>query len=616
MACARASRRCGIPTKSRERVAAPAIVSSLEPATPSPAPTRAREDSLRALLTGCGIGVILAAGNVYTGLKIGIIDGGGITAALLGFALFAILKSGRRRPYGALENNITQTTASSAAMAGFFAGVCGPIPALALMGQSLPGWAIGVWALALAILGVFAATLLRRKLVVEDALPFPTGNATAEVIEAIHGARQAALRRARLLAGAALLAGLVTWFRDARPAFIPQVTVIGSTLAGIATGALTLGVSWSPLMLSTGALMGMRAAGSMLLGGTISWAVLAPWLTHSGIVQEASFRGWSSWMVWPALGLLVAGSFVPLLLDRGALVRTMRDLVGLVRRRSRVEEPPVDGDGGVVSASGRAPRPLPLVLALVAVMVLVGQAVVGLPPLVTLGAILLALALANVTGRATGETDLAPVGQAGMITQLSFAGKGTAISVAAGWISMGVCTQTSQTLWAFKAGHRLGASPAAQVRAQLLGVLIGAVVVVPVYLVIVRAYGIGTETMPAIAALSWRATAEAVRGGLSSLPPYGPLAGAAGLGLGVLLTLLGRTKRGPFVPLPSAMGMAMLLPASLSATACLGALAMVAFRRLRPGVEESSTMAVAAGGIAGESMMGIAIAILLVVGVL
>ena len=43
----------------------------------------------RALLAGCGIGVMLAAANVYTGLKISIIDGGSITAALLGFTIFA-----------------------------------------------------------------------------------------------------------------------------------------------------------------------------------------------------------------------------------------------------------------------------------------------------------------------------------------------------------------------------------------------------------------------------------------------------------------------------------------------------------------------------------------------
>src|SRR3954451_17420717 len=75
-----------------------------------------RAITARALLTGCAIGVVLAAGNVYTGLKTAFIDGQRITAALLGFTFFATFKGLARRPYTALENNITQTTAASAAI--------------------------------------------------------------------------------------------------------------------------------------------------------------------------------------------------------------------------------------------------------------------------------------------------------------------------------------------------------------------------------------------------------------------------------------------------------------------------------------------------------------------
>jgi hypothetical protein len=51
-------------------------------------------------------------------------------------------------------------------------------------------------------------------------------------------------------------------------------------------------------------------------------------------------------------------------------------------------------------------------------------------------------------------------------------------------------------------------------------------------------------------------------------------------------------------------------------TALLGAIALITFRRLRPGVDESSTMALAAGGLAGESLTGVLIAILIVAGIL
>jgi uncharacterized oligopeptide transporter (OPT) family protein len=575
-------------------------------------PARA-ETSFRALVTGCVIGVLLAAGNVYTGLKISIIDGGSITAALLGFTLFSTFTRLARRPYTALENNITQTTAASAAIMGFVAGVGGPVPAMALIGRSFPGWALALWGMSVGVIGIFAATLLRRKLVIEDALPFPTGNATGELIETMFAARHSALRRARFLLVGALVAIAVTWFRDGSPKLIPATTVFGGAIAGISLGTLTLGMTWSPLLLSTGIMMGLRAAFSMALGATVSWVVLAPWLIRTRIVASATFSACSAWLVWPGLGLLLAGSFLPLLLDWRSVVRAVRDLGALLGRRGRARAPAVSGSGPIVLA----PRVgMPAIIVSVLVIAGVGRGVFGLHPLTALLAVGTALVMAVVSARAAGETDLAPVGAMGTLTQFIFAGSGPIVSILVGAVSMGVSSQTAQTLWAFKAGQRVGASPRAQVTAQILGALLGALVVVPVYLVVIKAYGIGTESLPAPAAISWRATAEAVRGGLAVLPPHGPLAGALGLGAGIVLSILGRARFGRFVPSPAAIGIAMLMPASLSVAALAGALLVFVVRRLRPSVDEASVMSLAAGGIAGESLMGVLIAILVATGVL
>ncbi|HEY5447659.1 MAG TPA: OPT/YSL family transporter, partial [Polyangia bacterium] len=76
---------------------------------PDAAPAHGREATVRALVTGAVIGLVLAAANVYTVIKVGIIDGGAITAALLAFGVFAVLGRSARTPFGALESNITQT---------------------------------------------------------------------------------------------------------------------------------------------------------------------------------------------------------------------------------------------------------------------------------------------------------------------------------------------------------------------------------------------------------------------------------------------------------------------------------------------------------------------------
>ncbi|HZL19260.1 MAG TPA: OPT family oligopeptide transporter [Polyangia bacterium] len=577
--------------------------------SPSPLPAPA-EATVRALVTGCLIGAVLAAGNVYTGLKISMIDGGSITAALLGFTLFSTFKRLGRRPYTALENNITQTTAASAAIMGYVAGVGGPVPALALFGRSFPGWALALWGLSIGMIGIFAATLLRRQLIVEEALPFPTGNATGELIETMFAGRLSALRRARFLLVGVLVAAAVTWFRDGKPHLIPATTAFGGVVAGVSLSSLTVAMNWSPLLISTGVMMGIRGAVSMALGATVSWVLLAPWLVHSGMVESASFSACSGWLVWPGLGLLMAGSFLPLLLDWRSVVRALRDLGALAGRRGAAA-------ASDSASGGLAPRVgLPSIAIGIVVIVVIGRGLFGLHPLAALCAIVAALALAVVSARATGETDLAPVGMVGTLTQLIFAGYGPTVSILTGSVSMGVSTQTAQTLWAFKAGQRLGASPRAQVKAQILGSVLGALVVVPVYLVIVKAYGIGTESLPAPSAISWRATAEAVRGGFSAMPRHAPLAGALGLGLGIVLSIAARMRWGRFAPSPAAMGIAMLMPASLSVAALVGALLVLGIRRLRPSLDEASVMSLAAGGIAGESLMGVVIAILMVCGVL
>jgi len=147
------------------------------------------------------------------------------------------------------------------------------------------------------------------------------------VIETMYATRAAAMRRAWLLLTAALVAVAVTWFRQGTPKIIPETTPFPGAIAGIAIASLTLGMNWSPLVAGIGAMIGPRAGISVLLGGAISWAVLAPPLLKAGIVSEASYGPLSSWLVWPALGLLAAGSFVPILLDPGALRRAFLILI-------------------------------------------------------------------------------------------------------------------------------------------------------------------------------------------------------------------------------------------------------------------------------------------------
>ena len=574
---------------------------------PEPHPHGApRELTLRAILMGCAIGILLAAGNVYTSIKTGYIDGGSISAAVLGFSFFAIFRRRGSAPYSIAENNITQTTAASAAVMAFALGAGGPLSALTMMGQTYPGWLLLLWTTALGLLGILLAVALRNKLIVVEELPFPTGTATAEVIETIHAARDSALHRARLLSLAGIASMYVAWFRDGPSGIIPQAWTPAITIGGLAAANMGMGVSWSPLLASTGVLMGLRGAASMLLGAAITWLVIAPRLFHAGLVTSPEYTAFVSWLVWPSVGLMLPSAFLPLILDWRTAWRSMRDLSSMVRARG----------AGAQRVRPLVPLQKPIFVLCLVVLVLVVHATFGVHPLLTLLALVISVVTGGVCARAAGETDFAPVGQLGTAMQLGFGAHSATNAIVAGSISMGTSTQVSQTLWAFKAGKRLNASPRAQVIAQIIGALVGALVVVPVYFVVIHAYRLGSEAMPATTAISWKATAEAVQGGLASLPKSGPPAAAIGIAVGTILTLLGRSRFARFVPSPTAIAMAFLSPASLTVTVFLGAVAAALFQRRWPKTAEESLTSAAAGGVAGESIMGVLIAALIAFGII
>jgi putative OPT family oligopeptide transporter len=544
------------------------------------------ELTLRALIAGGLLGALLAAANVYTGLKTASIDGGSITASVLAVAIFR----GARRRFGPLENNLTQTIASSAAVMAMTVGVLGPIPALALTGFVASPWLLIAWGLALGALGVLVAVVLRPQLISADGLPFPTGLATAEVIEAIAAGAGSALRRAWALLAAALFAGVFGWLRDG-PGWIPQAFLVPGAILGVPLASLSIGVSYSPLLLSTGLLIGARAAGAMLLGSLLAWLLMAPLLVSHGVVADADQA--RDWLVWPGAALMLSSSLTSLALEWRAIQRGLLDFKN-------------------VRTAGRSF----LVLVCVVALVVVARMVFQLDALTTLLGLALAVILSVVCARSAGETDVAPVGAMGGVAQLVFGGNGTVASLSAGSLVAGTAGQTAQTLWAFKSGDKLRASVRAQVLGAFAGVAIGALVVVPTYAVLERVYGIGTDKMPAPGVMSWKATAEAVQGGLSALPPYAPMAALIALFLGVASTLLAHTRLARFVISPVALGIGFLTPAAMGATVFLGGLLLIALQRRWPAWTEEHVSSIAGGAIAGESLFAVVLAALIASGVL
>lgn len=577
-------------------VVPPAVGAPVE-SPPVPVP---RELTARALAVGCAIGVLLAIINVYMGLKTSWWESGCIIASVLGFGALGPLTRRSRSPYSALENNLTQTTASSVGSVPAAAGLLGAIPALTLLGQSVSGWAVVAWGLVLGALGVLCAYLLRRRLIVEEGLPFPTGAATAELIGTLHSTEEKRAGRAWGLGGVTLASMALTWVRDAL-GWIPGMSALPGMLAGVPAATFTLGIAWSPLLLGIGAMAGSHMGLSMLAGGVTAWGVLAPGLVRAGVV-EGGYEALSGWLTWPGVGLMLGAAAVSLVGQARDFAGALRDVRGL------------GGEGAERWVVGVG------LLAVLAVLGL-GAGVFGL----SVGHLVLVLALllplCAVCGRAAGQTDISPASFMGQFTQVASGallpgGAGAGPNIAAGSVTSGAAAHAGVSLWALKAGHLLGASPRRQLIAQLVGVGVGAAVSVPVYLLLARAYTLGSEALPAPAARQFRMLAELSVGGFSALPPHAGLAAAVGFAVGVVLSLAGRGRLGRVLPSPVALSIGFLVPAAYAVTLCAGALLVVGARRFWPEASERHAPALGAGAIAGESLMGVLVAALLALGLM
>ncbi len=557
----------------------------------------------RALVGGCVIGSLLAVSNVYMGLKTGWWESGSISAAVLGFTgLSALGRRGGNAPI-AQESNLTQTAASAVGAMPAAAGLLGSLPALALMGISVPAWGVVAWGAALGVLGVLAAYLLRRRLIIDEGLPFPTGVATAEVITAMHKTgRVEKPGRARGLVGSGLVSMALTWMRDVTQ-WVPAVTPVPGKLAGLPVSTFSWGFGWNPMLLAIGVMVGLPMGLSMLLGAVLAWGVIAPALVEAGVVaSHGGYEQFSEWLTWPGVGLMVGAAVVSLGAQARSLLAAVTDLRAL---------------GGV--SEGTARWALGTGLVACALVVGLGQGVFGLPMLHTLLALALLLPLCAVCGRGAGQTDISPVSQMGQITQVAsgtlFPGP-RALNVAVGSVTAGAVAQTGVSLWSLKTGHLLGTTPSRQLLAQLLGVLVGAVVGVPAYVLLLKAYGVGGEALPVPSAHQFVALAELSTKGFSGLPAHASQAAWIGFAVGVGLTLVARGKWERFVPSAAAMGMGFLIPAHYAVTIATGALLFTIARRVRPEGAVQHAPALGAGAIAGESLMGLTIGALVAFGVI
>ena len=110
--------------------------------------------------------------------------------------------------------------------------------------------------------------------------------------------------------------------------------------------------------------------------------------------------------------------------------------------------------------------------------------------------------------------------------------------------------------------------------------------------------------------------AELLAKGFHTLHPTAQAALAAGAVLGIALVLLEKAfpKRRAFIPSPTGLGLAFTTPANNTIAMFAGAALALWLERRKPELAERAVVPVSSGFIAGESLVGVLIAALVVLG--
>ncbi|HEX9794906.1 MAG TPA: OPT family oligopeptide transporter [Planctomycetota bacterium] len=614
--------------------------------------------TVRALLMGTILGFALSFTNLYVGLKAGWHLGVAVTACILSFAVWeGFLKIGfAKTRMTILENNCMASTASAA---GYSTGgtMVSAISALLMLsattanpqGTHLPWAVLASWTFFLAALGVFLAIPMKRNMINQERLRFPTGMAAAVTLHGLYSTGGEAVRKAKALFAAGIVGAITpilfvmnlrrgadgvghSLLPDSSPIFDPFAR--GATYSRVgADGTLetiqtepsqwTMVMDHNIVMIGAGALVGLRVCFWMLVSHLFLAYVLGPaaasaaWTNAAGDVLYAVStpgKAWKEIGVWTGAPIMVASGLLAFALGWKTIVRAFRGFGG--------------GDGGDEKGNSlRAATEVPASWFFAgsavagAGIVFIAQTTFGVPVHLGVMAVLLTFVLALVACRATGESDITPTGAMGKIMQLTYGmlipQNSTANLMTAG-ITAGAAASSADLLTDLKGGYLLGANPRRQFAAQFLGIFAGTAATVTGFHLLVQDATVltgktladGSTTVPvfpAPAAQAWRAVAELFEMGLENLHPMSRAGIFWGLAAGAIMVLLEKAlpKWRKWLPSATGVGLGLILPFQYPLSMFLGALGAWTWTRANKKAADEYTIPVASGIIAGESLMGV-----------
>ena len=299
------------------------------------------ELNLRVILIGVFLSVVMGAANVYLGLKAGMTVSASIPAAVIGMVMLRQIRALNKESSAGsiLEANQIQTAASAGES--LAAGIIFTMPALILIGvwQKFDMMLTTVIAFTGGLLGILFMIPMRKVFIVrnEDNLQYPEGLACASVLEAGQG--MGSSNSASLVVKGTLIGGL----------FKILISFFG-VLKGVLEGAVLVGNrifffggDISPALLAVGFIVRLNIAVLIFIGGFLGWLVGIPLLGSGLEFAEDPLHGastlWSTKIRYIGVGAMVIGGLASILKVRKGLADAIKILIDTQKGDNQSEIP-------------------------------------------------------------------------------------------------------------------------------------------------------------------------------------------------------------------------------------------------------------------------------------
>lgn len=453
-----------------------------------------REVTILALVLGTLLSIVMAAANTYLGLKAGLTVSASIPAAVISMAILrGIFRRGT-----ILENNIVQTIASTGES--LAAGCIFTIPALILVGawQKFQFWPTTFIVMLGGLLGIIFMVPMRRALIVNRPdLIYPEGLACSEVLIVGQEGGSGIVYIALGLAIGAVFKFLSTGIH------LIQDVVEGAIVRG--RSVFYMGSDMSVALVAVGYIVNLQIAALIFMGGAIGWLVAMPLLGgyEIGTVPlEAAGQLYKEYVRFLGVGTMLVGGIYSIWRVRKGIVAGIAGLRGVA-----------GGLGGESTARLRTDRDMALPALLTVFLITVvatfllydyligdlGVAVVATIVMIIAAFLFVAVAtyIVGLVGSSnspvSGMTICALLMAAAVLLALGIRGESAILAVlgVAGVVCCAACT-SGDVAQDLKTGLLVGATPARQQGAEIIGAIIPAFFFAPILTLLHNAYGIGT----------------------------------------------------------------------------------------------------------------------------